>query len=185
MAAGSAAWGQVASTTSIPVALLAAAVGALVAIPLTWRAKLGQGEGLDLTPAMSWADPVVAADFDDHLDRGPVLVAIRYEVDVADTDAFLREIYALSGERYRDGAYDWGVYQDAADPRSWKEWFFVSSWAEHLRQHERATRHDQDIHARTRAFHRGELPPEVRHYLAPARRGVGARSPKNAGGTRV
>jgi MFS family permease len=185
MAAGSAAWGQVASTTSIPVALLAAAVGALVAIPLTWRAKLGQGEGLDLTPAMSWADPVVAADFDDHLDRGPVLVTIRYEVDASDTDAFLKEVYALSGERYRDGAYDWGVYQDAADPRAWTEWFFVSSWAEHLRQHERATRHDLDIHTRTRAFHRGESPPEVRHYLAPARRGTGARSPKNAGGTQT
>lgn len=181
MAAGSAGWGQVASISSIQVALLAAAIGALVAIPLTWRARLGQGEGLDLTPAMSWADPVIAADFDDHLDRGPVLVAIRYEVDVADTEAFLREIYALSGERYRDGAYDWGVYQDAADPRSWTEWFFISSWAEHLRQHERATRHDQDIHARTRAFHRGDSPPEVRHYLAPVRRG--ARSPSNAGGT--
>jgi hypothetical protein len=40
-----------------------------------------------------------------------------------------------------------------------------------------------NIHARARAFHRGESPPEVRHYLAPARRSAGARSPKNAGGT--
>lgn len=73
----------------------------------------------------------------------------------------------LSDERYRDGAHDWGVYQDAADPSVWIEWFFLPSWAEHLRQHERATKHDQDIHARTRTFHRGAEPPEVSHFLAP------------------
>jgi MFS family permease len=182
MAAGSAFWGQVASATSIAVALLAAAAGALAAIPVTWRAKLGQGEDLDLTPAMSWADPVVAADFADHPDRGPVIVAIRYEIDAPDTDAFLTAIHELSGERYRDGAYDWGVYQDAADPRVWTEWFFVSSWAEHLRQHERATRHDQDIHERARAFHRRTSEPEVRHYLAPVRSVTGSRSQPKAGG---
>src|SRR3546814_16428042 len=39
MAAGSAIWGQVATWTSIPTALLIAAAGPLVAIPLTWRAR--------------------------------------------------------------------------------------------------------------------------------------------------
>src|SRR3546814_7940492 len=105
MAAGSAIWGQVATWTSIPTALLIAAAGALVAIPLTWRARLGQGENLDLTPSMSWAAPVVAEDFDDHLDRGPVLVTIRYRIDEADSDQFLKAIYELSDDRYRDGAY--------------------------------------------------------------------------------
>ncbi|MGE5766874.1 MAG: MFS transporter [Bacteroidota bacterium] len=185
MAAGSATWGQVAANGSIPLAVLAAAAGALLAIPLTWRAKLGQGEGLDLTPAMTWADPVVAPDFEDRHDRGPVLVTIGYEVDAADTEAFLRAIYELSGERYRDGAYEWGIYQDAADPRSWTEWFFVPSWAEHLRQHERATRHDHDIHTRARAFHRGKSAPQARHHLAPVRGAVGARSRQNTGGTRI
>src|SRR3546814_4174676 len=64
-------------------------------------------------------------------------------------------MYQLSGERYRDGAHEWGVYQDAAEPSVWIEWFFLPSWDEHLRQHERATKHDQDIHARARQFHRG------------------------------
>jgi MFS family permease len=168
MAAGSAIWGQVATQTSISTALLIAAAGAIVAIPLTWRARLGQGENLDLTPSMSWTAPVVAEDFDDDLDRGPVLVTIRYHIDEADSDHFLKAIHELSGERYRDGAYNWGVSQDSAEPRVWIEWFFVSSWAEHLRQHERATGHDQDVHDTVGAYHRGGIPPEVRHYLAPA-----------------
>ena len=168
MAAGSVIWGQVATQTSTSTALLIAAAGAIVAIPLTWRARLGQGENLDLTPSMSWTTPVVAEDFDDDPDRGPVLVTIRYHIDEADSDQFLKAIHELSGERYRDGAYNWGVSQDSAEPRVWIEWFFVSSWVEHLRQHERATGHDQDVHDTVRAYHRGGIPPEVRHYLAPA-----------------
>jgi MFS family permease len=169
MAAGSAFWGQLASATSVTVALLSAAAGALAAIPATWHAKLGQGEDLDLTPAMSWVDPTVAENVDATPDRGRVVVSIRYEVEPSDTYDFLTAAHELSGERYRDGAYDWGIYQDASDARIWTEWFFVPSWAEHLRQHDRANRHDQDIHQRARAFHRGESDPEVRHYLAPAR----------------
>lgn len=169
IAAGSAAWGQVATAASVPAALIIAAMGAVVAIPLTWRAKLGQGEGLDLTPAMSWPEPTVASHFDADPDRGPVLVTIRYEIDEGDTGAFLAAMQATSGERYRDGAHEWGVYQDAARPHVWIEWFCLPSWAEHLRQHERATRHDHDTHARARAFHRGHTPPQVDHYLAPPR----------------
>jgi hypothetical protein len=167
MSAGSAAWGQVAMATSIPTALLIAGAGAVLAIPLTWRAKLGQGEATDLSPAMSWPEPVVAEDVDAAPDRGPVMVTIRYRINDADTPEFLAVMYELSDERYRDGAHDWGVYQDVAELSVWIEWFFLPSWAEHLRQHERVTKHDQDIHARVRQFHRGAEPPEVSHFLAP------------------
>lgn len=169
MAAGSIIWGQVATYTSVTTTLLAAAVGALVAIPLTWRSKLGQGEHRDLTPAMSWGAPIVADTFDDDPDRGPVLVTISYVIDAQASGDFLQAIHALSAERYRNGAYSWGVYQDAAQPGIWIEWFFLSSWAEHLRQHERVTRHDQDIHDTVSAYHVGDASPEVRHYLASAR----------------
>lgn len=166
MAVGSAIWGQLAANTSTGTTLMVAASGAILAIPLTWKAKLGQGENLDLTPAMSWADPVVSDDLTGVQDRGPVLVTIRYEVD--DQQGFLKAIHALANERYRDGAYDWGVYQDAADGIVWVEWFFVSSWAEHLRQHDRVTVSDADLHQAVRAFHRGETPPIVTHLLASA-----------------
>jgi predicted MFS family arabinose efflux permease len=169
MSAGSAGWGQVATHSSIPAALLIAAAGALVAIPLTWRAKLGQGDGVDLTAAMSWPEPALSEDFDAAPDRGPVLVTIRYRIAESDTADYLAAMHELSGERFRDGAHDWGVYQDAAEPTAWIEWFFLPSWAEHVRQHARVTKHDHDIQARARAFHLGDSPPEVGHYLAPAR----------------
>src|SRR5262249_31274144 len=48
---GSAIWGQVAGTVGLPAAHVLAALGALVAIPVTWRWKLQTGAGLDLTPS--------------------------------------------------------------------------------------------------------------------------------------
>jgi len=174
MALGAALWGQIAQATSIAGALSIAAAGALLAIPLTWRARLGQGEGLDLAPATSWADPVVAPDAGAVPDRGPVVVSIRYEIPMAATDAFLAALHEVADERRRDGAYRWGVYQDASEPRFWTELFYLPSWAEHLRQHERATVHDADAHARARAFHAGEGEPVVSHLLAPAQTAAGA-----------
>ncbi|MHA7778037.1 MFS transporter [Roseibium sp. M-1] len=171
MSAGSAGWGQVATLTSVPAALLIAAAGAVLAIPLTWRAKLGQGDRLDLNPALSWPEPIVSENIDAAHDRGPVMVTITYRIEKDNVQAFLDAIYDLSDERYRDGAHNWGVYQDAADPGVWIEWFLLPSWAEHLRQHERVTSHDRDIHARVRKFHREAEPPKIRHFLAPVRSG--------------
>ncbi len=185
MAAGSVVWGQVATYTSLTTALVGAAVGALVAIPLTWRSRLGLGEYRDLTPAMSWGAPVIADSFNDSPDRGPVLVTISYVIDERDTAPFLQAIHALSTERYRNGADSWGVYQDAAEPGIWCEWFFLPSWAEHLRQHERVTRHDQDLHDAVRAYHGGDAPPEVRHYLAPVLTARRRRDKAEAGGAKT
>ncbi len=168
LAAGSAGWGQLATITSVSTTLLVAAGGALLAIPLTRRAKLGQGEDIDLSPSAHWPAPIVSDEHAGIDDRGPVMITIEYRIDPANEDEFLAAVHALSGERYRDGARQWGVYEDTEAPGTWIEWFQLSTWAEHLRQHERATVHDQALHERARSFHQGDKPPRVRHWLAPA-----------------
>ncbi|MEL7448694.1 MAG: MFS transporter [Pseudomonadota bacterium] len=170
MAAGSAIWGQVATAVSVDVALVVAAAGALLAIPVTRRARLGQGEDLDLSPSAYWPAPAIDERIGDADTRGPVMVTLEYEIDPATEQQFLAAIHRLSGERYRDGAYEWGVYQDADAPGLWFEWFLVPSWAEHLRQHERATHHDRTLQEAVKALHVGATPPRVRHWLAPAPR---------------
>jgi predicted MFS family arabinose efflux permease len=52
MTLGSVIWGQAAESFGLPIALQAAAAGALVAIALTWRWKLQSGDGIDLAPSM-------------------------------------------------------------------------------------------------------------------------------------
>jgi len=91
---------------------------------------------------------------------------VEYRIDDADRTAFLQALHRFSTERRRDGAYGWGVTEDAADPNIVLEWFFVESWAEHLRQHRRVSKADADLQEDVRRFHRGGEPPRVRHLLA-------------------
>src|SRR5262249_6455590 len=160
---GSALWGQVAALTGLPLAHFIAAAGALLAIPLTWRWHLQTGADIDLTPSMHWPAPVVSRDIEQ--DRGPVLVTVEYRIDQAQRGPFLTALASLCHERRRDGAYRWGVFEDAADPARFVETFMVESWIEHLRQHERVTNADRVLENEAKRFNlEGE--PKVTHMIA-------------------
>jgi MFS family permease len=160
---GSAMWGQVASTLSLPDAHFIAAAGALVAIPITWRWKLQTGTAIDLTPSMHWPTPIIA--FEVEPDRGPVLVTVEYRIDPHNREAFLRALAKLAHERRRDGAYAWGVFEDAGDEGRFLETFLVESWLEHLRQHERVTNADRILQTAVHRYHL-EGAPKVTHFIA-------------------
>jgi MFS family permease len=163
MAAGSVGWGVVAEAAGIPQTLLIAAAGLLVAGVVMHRVKLPRGDA-DLVASNHWPEPLQAEPV--AHDRGPVLITIEYRIDPARRTAFLHALSHLSRERQRDGAYNWGVTEDSSDPATVLEWFFVESWAEHLRQHKRVSKADADLQAATRAFHDGEQGPVVRHFIA-------------------
>ena len=55
---GSAVWGQVAAKAGLEAALFAAAAGALLAIPLSWRWKLRSGEEADVSASAPGEDPI-------------------------------------------------------------------------------------------------------------------------------
>jgi hypothetical protein len=63
--------------------------------------------------------------------------------------------------------------EDAAARDRILEWFFVESWAEHLRQHRRVSVADADLQAAVATFHTGTSPPKVSHYLALDRSAAG------------
>jgi predicted MFS family arabinose efflux permease len=160
---GSALWGQLAAMIGLPAAHLAAAAGALVAIPLTWRWKLQTGAGVDLTPSMHWPAPIVAHEVE-H-DRGPVLVTVEYRIDPRNREPFLAAVESLSYQRRRDGAYEWGIFEDAAEPGRMVETFLLDSWLEHLRQHERVTNADRALQDIVRRFQTAGA-PKVTHLIA-------------------
>ncbi|MCG5239420.1 MFS transporter [Azospirillum doebereinerae] len=168
LTAGSLAWGVLAEAIGVPATLWAGAVALLAVAAVVRRHHLPSGEA-DLTPSNHWPEPAVAEPVPG--DRGPVLITIEYRVAAADHGAFLAVLHRLAEGRRRDGAYAWGASQDSGDPERVLEWFFVESWAEHQRQHRRVSHADADLQEETRAFHYGNAPPAVSHYLAFHRHG--------------
>ena len=113
---------------------------------------------------MHWPAPVVTGEIDS--DRGPVLVTVEYQLATKkEREALLSALEKLSHERRRDGAYDWGVFEDSAENLRFLEIFLVESWLEHLRQHERVTNADRVL--QERIHHLLVRAPEVRHFIAP------------------
>ena len=160
---GSTVWGEVAAYVGLPTAHFLAAAGAIAAIPLTWRWKLQTAAGLDLTPSMHWPTPVTSQMIDD--DRGPVLVTVEYRIRPQDRAAFLEAIAKLEHGRRREGAYAWGVFEDAADEGRIVETFLIDSWMEHLRQHQRVTNADRVVQEAVDRLHLVGA-PKVTHFIA-------------------
>ncbi|MDQ2081685.1 MFS transporter [Xanthobacteraceae bacterium Astr-EGSB] len=163
MAAGSLLWGVFAQAAGSAIALATAGAGLVLAALFAHRSELPSGDR-DLTPSMHWPEPAMSEPIGN--DRGPVLVTVTYRVEPADRGAFMAALARLAEERRRDGAFSWGITEDAGDPEQLVEWFFIESWAEHMRQHQRVSRHDAGLQANVQRFHRGEDPPVVRHFIA-------------------
>ncbi len=163
MAVGALLWGSIASHTGIAVAITAAAVGVLATIPLTIAFPLS--EHADLEPSLDWQTPVVLVEGAE--DRGPVMITVEYRIDPVRTAAFAAAMVELERARRRDGAYEWGLFEDTTTPGVMLETFLVTSWLEHLRQHERRTHADVPVQATVWQFQIGTSPPLVRHFIAP------------------
>ena len=94
---------------------------------------------------------------------GPVLVTVDYDVDPVRVDEFMDAIHEYGRVRRRDGASRWGISRDLETPDRYLETFMVSSWAEHVRQHDRSIRADSQLEDRLRKCVRSE--PKVRHLI--------------------
>jgi predicted MFS family arabinose efflux permease len=162
MTLSSAAWGDIAAKTGLPTALLLAAAGAIVAIPLTWRWKLKQSAALDLSPSQHWGMPQTHEDIDN--DRGPVLVKIEYRIDPKDRAAFLRALDELGFERRRDGAFAWGIFEDAGEFGRYEETYLIETWLELMHLRERVTNADRVLEDEIRDML--VAPPRIEFLIA-------------------
>jgi len=138
---GSLVWGEIATTEGLSIAHFAAAVGALLAIPLTWRWKLQSAAGIDLSPSMHWRAPILARQLEDE--NGPVLVTVKYRIAGEDPAPFLSAIEDIGDQRRRDGAYAWGIFEDVAEKGLFLETFLIENWLEARHLRERVTNADR------------------------------------------
>ena len=92
-------------------------------------------------------------------------MTVEYRIQPQNREAFLKAIARLEHQRRRDGAYAWGVFEDAAEEGRMVETFLVESWMEHLRQHERVTNADRVVQEAVQRFHLSGA-PKVTHFIA-------------------
>jgi MFS family permease len=162
MTAGSALWGLIATVGSVPFALVSAAGAGLAGACLGVRYRLPE-RSVDYAPSLHWPKPELEGASNE---AGPVEVTVEYRIDPARAGVFDQEIRRLGDVRKRDGATDWRLDVDPADPSHYIEIFTLPSWTDHLRQHERVTVADRQLEDAVRAFHAGRTPPVVTHRPA-------------------
>ncbi|WP_419186803.1 MFS transporter [Caldimonas caldifontis] len=162
--ASAALWGQVASWTSVPISLIAAAVIGQALLVWARRMLIEGGAEEDLTPSQAWKPPVTATPIDP--DAGPVLVTIEYQIDPARAEAFRAVMQESRRSRLRHGALAWELFRDVNDPGRYTEYFIDESWVEHLRRFDRVTAADVHLRERRLAFHLGDQPPRVTRRIA-------------------
>jgi predicted MFS family arabinose efflux permease len=140
---GSAVWGKLSAEEGLPTTYFAAACGLALALPLTWRWKLKEGVGADLSPAMHWRAPKTTWKVAEN--RGPLLITVDYKVDSENRAGFLGAIDELGYARRRDGAYSWDIYEAVADSGRFIETFMIESWLELMHVRERVTNADKMV----------------------------------------
>lgn len=157
------AWGEIANKVGLTEALLLAALGVLIAIPLSWRWKLQKGEDVDLSPSLHWSRPETAEAIPD--DRGPVLVKIEYRIDPKDRTQFLRALDEVGEERRRDGAFAWGIFEDMSEFGRFEEGYLIESWLELMHMRERVTNEYRMLEEEIRDML--IQPPHIEFLVAP------------------
>lgn len=163
MALGSWLWGVVAENSGVSAALLAAAVAMMVCALLGLVLPMVQTQHLNLDPLRTWHEPSTAVPVEAR--SGPVVVTIEYVIDEQDILEFLAAMAERRRIRRRDGARNWTLLRDLADPRIWVERYHTPTWLDYIRHNNRLTQHDAVVPTQLRALHRGESPPVVRRML--------------------
>jgi MFS family permease len=175
LAGGSWLWGVVATNEGVGAALLMASVVMLASAAIGLWLRLEQSEVLNLDPLRVWNAPSTAVPVDPR--TGPVIVTVEYVIRETDTLAFLAAMAERRRIRRRDGALNWRLMRDLADPQTWIERYETPTWLDYIRLNNRMTHDDARIQERVRALHRAADAPRVRRMIERQTGGLPARAP--------
>ncbi|MCC8940420.1 MFS transporter [Bradyrhizobium sp. Arg68] len=163
IAIGSWGWGRITDIGGVETALLISA-GLMLLSPLLgiWlRMPRVGARNEDASEAL--ADPEVQLQLTAR--SGPLVVEIEYRVAQDNARAFHNVMQDVQLSRQRNGAYGWSIARDIADPELWTERYHCPTWLDYLRQRNRATQVERELHLKAIAFHIGPDPVRVRRML--------------------
>lgn len=163
-ALGAAAWGNLASQSSVRTSLLVAAASGALSMFVVLRLVQDRGEVEDLTPATPSSAPVAAI----APAKGRIVISVIYRIDPARAADFIELMQESRRSRLALGALSWELLQDVNEPGLYIEQIIDESWTEHLRRFYRITEADVALRERRLEFHIGDGPPEVKRHVVVA-----------------
>jgi hypothetical protein len=96
---------------------------------------------------------------------GPIVIELDYRVDPTAAREFYGVMLKLQLARLRNGAFDWSISRNIADPELWTERYHCPTWADYLRMRSRLTHSDRELQAMADAFHTGGVERGIRRRL--------------------
>jgi hypothetical protein len=96
---------------------------------------------------------------------GPIVIEIDYRVNPDTARQFYDVMLKMQRTRLRNGAFDWSLSRDIADPELWTERYHCPTWADYLRLRSRFTHADRELQAMADAFHIAGSGARVRRRL--------------------
>lgn len=163
VAIGSWLWGHVANDVGVDKALMIAGTAMFLSPLLVIWLRMPAVEGSDHDATDALAEPEVNLSITPR--SGPIVIEVEYRVNQDQAREFYDLMQRVQSTRQRNGAYDWSISRDLADPELWTERYHCPTWLDYLRQRNRSTRSERELHLKAIAFHMGPEPIHVRRML--------------------
>lgn len=163
MAGGSWLWGALAQTYGVETALSVSAGVLALCILIGFRVPLPSTANLNMDLLRRWTEPQTTLAIEPR--SGPVIVSIAYRIREEDIDAFLTLMDERRRIRRRDGARQWRLMRDLAEPQVWVEKYQTPTWLDYIRHNQRITHADASINEGIRALHQGPDKPVVHRMI--------------------
>jgi MFS family permease len=162
IAIGSWGWGRLTDAAGVEVALLVSAALMLLSPLLGFWLHMPR-IGARNEDAELLADPEVQLSLTAR--SGPLVVEIEYRVAQDNARGFHNVMQEVQLSRQRNGAYGWSIARDIADPELWTERYHCPTWLDYLRQRNRSTQSERELHQSAMDFHLGPDPVRIRRML--------------------
>jgi MFS family permease len=156
-------WGHVAAQWSIESAFLASGFALLLTPLIGLIMPIRPISPTDVEMIELGAEPEVALGITPR--SGPIVIEIDYRVDPAEARRFYDVMLKLQRARKRNGAFQWSLARDLADPALWTERYHLPTWTDYCRLRSRFTHADRALQEAADAFNRTQSARSVRRRL--------------------